>query len=241
MIPFFRKLRKRFADNNKPLKYIRYAIGEIILVVIGILIALSINNWNEERKQRNTIRSIYSIIKSDLKYDVEKFDEIINEMSIKDSIFQKVIDKRMTTEDYENCLECQFLLDGFVDVAIEKRGLKLLINKSTLFDSEKDSLLIEINNFYSYYDTEITVSQTEMSEDFQDNWFYWKNNKPWFSDYFNLIKNDETILYMLNSWDYRNRVSAAYILQYQIYLRQLKEYKKDALMIIDDINKRLHS
>ena len=40
------------ADDNRPLKYARYAIGEIILVVIGILIALQINNWNEERKER---------------------------------------------------------------------------------------------------------------------------------------------------------------------------------------------
>jgi len=50
MIPFFRKIRKKMADDNKPMKYMRYAIGEIVLVVIGILIALQINNWNEERK-----------------------------------------------------------------------------------------------------------------------------------------------------------------------------------------------
>ena len=49
MINFFRKIRKKLADDNKPLKYMRYAIGEIVLVVIGILIALSINNWNEVR------------------------------------------------------------------------------------------------------------------------------------------------------------------------------------------------
>ncbi len=52
MIPFFRKIRKQFADDNKPLKYARYAVGEIVLVVIGILIALQINTWNEERKER---------------------------------------------------------------------------------------------------------------------------------------------------------------------------------------------
>jgi hypothetical protein len=47
MINFFRKTRKKLSDDNKPLKYARYAIGEILLVVIGILIALSINNWNK--------------------------------------------------------------------------------------------------------------------------------------------------------------------------------------------------
>lgn len=47
MINFFRKIRKQLADDKKPLKYMRYAIGEIVLVVIGILIALQINNWNE--------------------------------------------------------------------------------------------------------------------------------------------------------------------------------------------------
>jgi len=50
MIPFFRKIRKKMADDNKPMKYMRYAIGEILLVVIGILIALQVNNWNEINK-----------------------------------------------------------------------------------------------------------------------------------------------------------------------------------------------
>ena len=49
MINYFRKIRKKMADDNKPLKYMRYAIGEILLVVIGILIALQINTANQNR------------------------------------------------------------------------------------------------------------------------------------------------------------------------------------------------
>lgn len=50
MIKFFRKIRQKLLSENKFSKYLLYAVGEIILVVIGILIALQINNWNEKRK-----------------------------------------------------------------------------------------------------------------------------------------------------------------------------------------------
>ncbi|SKB67313.1 DUF6090 family protein [Maribacter arcticus] len=52
MIKFFRKIRQRLLTDNKFSKYVLYAIGEIVLVVIGILIALQINNWNEEQKNK---------------------------------------------------------------------------------------------------------------------------------------------------------------------------------------------
>jgi len=54
MIKFFRKIRQNLLSEGKTGKYLKYAIGEIILVVIGILIALQINNWNEGRKMRVT-------------------------------------------------------------------------------------------------------------------------------------------------------------------------------------------
>ncbi len=66
MIPFFRKIRWRLAQDNQFLKYSRYAIGEIFLVVIGILIALQINTWNEERKSRLEETEILKSIKLDL-------------------------------------------------------------------------------------------------------------------------------------------------------------------------------
>ncbi len=69
MINFFRKIRKKLADDNKPLKYIRYAIGEIVLVVIGILIALQINNWNEDRQTDLIIKHKLESLIDNLKND----------------------------------------------------------------------------------------------------------------------------------------------------------------------------
>ncbi len=73
MIKFFRNIRHRLIGENRFSKYLVYAVGEIILVVIGILIALQINTWNEERKLRNLEISYYENLLSDLKKDSVEF------------------------------------------------------------------------------------------------------------------------------------------------------------------------
>jgi Family of unknown function (DUF6090) len=55
MTKVFRNIRQKLAAENKVMAYLRYAIGEIVLVVIGILIALQINNWNEGRKSATLV------------------------------------------------------------------------------------------------------------------------------------------------------------------------------------------
>ncbi len=78
MIKFFRHIRQRLLTENKLSKYLIYAIGEIILVVIGILIALQINNWNEARKAYNNELQIYSKLLIDLN---DQFKSTINNIN----------------------------------------------------------------------------------------------------------------------------------------------------------------
>jgi hypothetical protein len=77
MIKFFRKIRYDLMEKNKTGKYFKYAVGEIVLVVIGILIALSINNWNEERKNKIKESVYLQGIKSDLALDVKYIQFLI--------------------------------------------------------------------------------------------------------------------------------------------------------------------
>ena len=77
MIKFFRRVRQRLVSENKFSKYILYAVGEIILVVIGILIALQINNANEVRKERNKEIHYLKNIKTDLQLNIENIDRFI--------------------------------------------------------------------------------------------------------------------------------------------------------------------
>ncbi|HEY5688819.1 MAG TPA: DUF6090 family protein [Yeosuana sp.] len=74
MINFFRKIRKQMADDNRPLKYLSYAIGEIVLVVIGILIALQVNNWNESRLEQKRINQYAKSLVQDLKNDIDMLE-----------------------------------------------------------------------------------------------------------------------------------------------------------------------
>lgn len=66
MIKFFRHIRQKLLSENKFSKYLLYAIGEIALVMIGILLALQVNNWNEESKEREVELGILRQIKKRL-------------------------------------------------------------------------------------------------------------------------------------------------------------------------------
>jgi hypothetical protein len=74
MINFFRKIRQQLLNENKFSKYLLYAIGEIVLVVIGILIALSINNQNELRKRDLLETFVLKEFKKNLTDDIYDMD-----------------------------------------------------------------------------------------------------------------------------------------------------------------------
>ena len=74
MLPVFRKIRWRLAQDNNLYKYSRYAIGEIVLVVVGILIALQINNWNGIRLERLEEQKILRILHSEFLFNKKELD-----------------------------------------------------------------------------------------------------------------------------------------------------------------------
>jgi hypothetical protein len=77
MIKFFRKIRQKLLSENKFSKYLIYAIGEILLVVIGILIALSINNWNQDRENRVLEQYYLQRIIQDLETDINEINSVV--------------------------------------------------------------------------------------------------------------------------------------------------------------------
>jgi len=78
MIKFFRKIRYDLMEKNKTVKYLKYAIGEIFLVMIGILLALQVNNWNENRKATNSERILLVNLVKDLELEEIRFNQNLN-------------------------------------------------------------------------------------------------------------------------------------------------------------------
>ena len=76
MINFFRKIRQKMLTENKFSRYLLYAIGEIVLVVIGILIALQINNWNQNKIDNKALKGYLTSISNNIKEDIEKIESI---------------------------------------------------------------------------------------------------------------------------------------------------------------------
>lgn len=77
MIKFFRRIRQRLLSENKFSQYLMYAVGEIVLVVIGILIALQINTWNENKKNNRLEAAYYCRLLEDIDQDIEQISQLL--------------------------------------------------------------------------------------------------------------------------------------------------------------------
>ncbi len=98
MIKFFRKIRQDLLRDNKIGDYLKYAVGEIVLVVIGILIALSINNWNESRKndleQALLVKNIIEDLRLDFIHINKSSEQVSNQMNLIDDLISKIFDEK---------------------------------------------------------------------------------------------------------------------------------------------------
>jgi len=96
MLKIFRKVRQNMLETGKTARYLKYAIGEIILVMIGILLALQVNNWNELKKAERQEVKILNQINNDLKVNLEEvgsvYDRVIRKAHMKDSILHYLTD-----------------------------------------------------------------------------------------------------------------------------------------------------
>ncbi len=150
MLKFFRRIRRNLIEAGSVKKYMFYAIGEILLVVIGILIALQINNWNEQQKLKRYEGKMLKEIHTSLQQDYDRLSEthstLIRQVNANDSILKFIKDKDQNLAKLEGLfsftvlsLSINFQTSGFE--SIKSKGLDIMSN---------DSLRIKLSNLYEY-------------------------------------------------------------------------------------------
>ncbi|WP_053002265.1 DUF6090 family protein [Kordia jejudonensis] len=222
--------------NKKIGKYIAYATGEIILVVIGILIAVSLNNWNSSRKEKQQLLNIYGIIESDLQNDLKEIDEIQSFYKTVDPLYTKILNDSVRAIDYVINPQYTYLTIGFPEITFNKRGYNQLTDFNT--DSYTDSLPTQIIEFYTERLREIKIDDDMRATDFKENYSHFKKNYTWWADLISFKPNKEFVAYALKDPDYKNRVATIYFITYKVFLPELEKFKKQAKVILEEIGKR---
>ncbi|TVZ60306.1 hypothetical protein NA63_2858 [Flavobacteriaceae bacterium MAR_2010_105] len=139
MIKFFRTIRQNLLIEGKTTKYVKYAIGEIVLVVVGILIALQINNWNETRKTFLEENRILSSLKADLSHALhESNTQIIREKAISKSIQIVLTDSPEREQFFNHTKVDSIFYDAFLSL---QTTVPVIQTYSDLKSSGKVSLI----------------------------------------------------------------------------------------------------
>jgi hypothetical protein len=151
MFSFFRKIRHNLLNEGKTARYLKYAIGEILLVVIGIIIALQINNWNENNKERAFELKMLEQIKLALIEDKKHFEMMKERMSQLKSITDRIVDIIANEENID--VDTQFNLIFGLNKGIStqyNRGAYDALMASGIDKVSSDKLRNTLIKFYDY-------------------------------------------------------------------------------------------
>ncbi len=187
MIKFFRHIRRSLINQNNMGKYFKYAIGEILLVVIGILIALQINNWNEKRKNQNYEREILLLINQNLKNDSIALSAELYNSKESNKLTDKLL-KQVSLRNYNDSLNNWLgKIISFERFKSQSSAFEMLKSKGidVISDNELQLALI------SYYDENVHavyVALMDVEESFKKHWepilknefsdFIWREYAP---------------------------------------------------------------
>ena len=168
MILFFRKLRKRLLAENKFSKYLIYAIGEIILVVIGILIALQVNNWNLRQIQNKKEVVYIEEIRKSLMQDLDKIEDIKASNIVKDSCITVGIELLGTKMNSSNRVIKFFdlvsILGGYMAYQPNYVAFNNMISAESIGLIKNDSLRYSIAHYYGKEEYLLEKVQERMKE-----------------------------------------------------------------------------
>jgi uncharacterized protein DUF6090 len=238
MIRFFRRIRLKSFGDNKIGKYLIYAIGEIILVVIGILMALQINNWNQQRLAEVKINRLLLEIKKSLTDEIEIAERGVKFYYQKDSLIKRIKEKKVTKQEFTapTRRSPQYaLLTYYNGFSLNRNAYENLVQMSDKIPVKYDTLYSDLKTLYKGGGGWIEERKTKLLDKFYPFQEYLRENKEWWSDIFQFKElNGSAIQYFLYDPIYLNWVYEIHDDMEQ-HQESLNSFKKAAT----DINKQI--
>lgn len=152
MLAILRKIRKTMIESGSIRKYLFYAIGGILLVMIGILLALQVNNWNEWRKDRIKEKVILTDLVKNLEINIQTFKEDIEWLQQNNRSSQVIISALERKQDYADSLRQHFHNARITkqELFVSEVGYQAMKNQGTDIITEK-KLVNEVLNLYEVF------------------------------------------------------------------------------------------
>ncbi len=225
--------------NNKFSKYILYAIGEILLVVIGILIALYINNKNQEHQLEKRTTILLKEVTKDLEMFILVSNNQLKFYSKKQQIFDLILNNKLSFEDYSNAVypnltDATTWYSGGVKRKVAYRNLINEINSVP----EKYKLII--NGLSDFYENTFNEDYRKLIEEVSiENQKKRVNNYEWYSLNIPDNKNEKMIDFLLNDYKYKNEAKF-YFEMVTHHIRFILEDKIKAQKLYKKINETLN-
>ena len=180
MIKFFRKIRQNLLMENKTGKYFKYAIGEIALVVIGILIALSINNWNENKKNNIIVNSVLKQIHSELAENIKMIDNVVLTYRVKDSLIRLIMNNKLDNKNFIGVPDL-FIKTAAV-VTINDQGFKNLMLNTNNLSSNLDPIINDLKKLYISYKENVDFGNDATDKNVASYLEWLKLNTTWYNN-----------------------------------------------------------
>ena len=169
MIKFFRKIRQNLLMENKTGKYFKYAIGEIVLVVIGILIALSINNWNDVRKNKNYEQEILFLINQNLKSDSIALSTELSKSKEAIKLTNRLLEQVATGNYGDSINDWMGKIISFEMFKSQSSAFEILKSKGIDVVSDKE-LQLELISYYDGSLYNVYEALEDVEESFKRDW-----------------------------------------------------------------------
>ncbi len=236
MIKFFRKIRYDLLEKNKTGKYFKYAIGEIVLVVIGILIALQINNWNESKKSIKRAEHLLTQVHKELAFNINKANSVIEGYRRKDTLIYNVLHKKLTYNDYKFNGRYVNLMRGSTEANLVNDAFTTLIDNQDMLILEQDSILEKLRHLYGTDKREVDLFD-EYTVNNMMNKVKKLETKGWLYDnHVNKTASDEQITYYLTNPSYLGEVTEYKIRHLIDHNRYTLIFRNHAIKIYNELS-----